>query len=253
LGDGQAWQLATFLWLIRHDREAWAHTELQVPTREHFPSNGLQDHALAVHLFGLVRSRSGMASWPVTLQPAHEESQADHLPWSIPVATRSQAPAGTFRLATDDGQGLSAQITYEPKLLTTPVDYITTIAHELAHYIIADQVDALPGGEELHEHATDMTAITMGWGLFLLRSSARYEQYSSGGMQGHGYSRQGYLSPAQCAFALGLFLEAKRLDHATVSAFLTPHHYRLLKQSVATIRGALCFLPTLSRRSGPPG
>jgi hypothetical protein len=243
LGAGQEWQLTTFLWLVRNiHREAWKTTTLQMPTTDNFPSNGLQGHELALHLYGMVKERSGMASWKVKLEPAHEVSPAEESPWSIPLATRSTAPAGTFQLTADAEDGLAARITYAPKLLSAPVDYIATIAHELAHYVIAGARRQIPGGEALHEHATDMTAISMGWGLFLLRSSARYEQFSSGGMQGHSSTRQGYLSPGQCAFALGLFLEAKRLEYAAVSACLSPHHNRLLTESVATIRRTLCFM-----------
>ena len=48
-----------------------------------------------------------------------------------------------------------------------PESLISTFAHEFAHYLIHSVDAPTPGGEELEEHATDLVAVFMGFGVFL--------------------------------------------------------------------------------------
>ncbi len=243
LSESQQWLVETFTWLVKNVYpDYWESTDLQIPSSENFSTNNLSGRALAEHLFTLVKTRSLMDNWDIVLKPAYEFSEDAGSSTHSHLAIKSNEAAGTFQLKASEDNKLFAEITYNPSLLSAPVDFMATMAHELAHYVIAGREHDIPGGPDYHEHATDMTAIYLGWGVFLLRSSSRYEQYSAGGMDGYGYTRQGYLSANQCAFTLGLFLEAKGIDSKSLDAVLTSEHFRLVKKNVHIIRQTNCLV-----------
>jgi len=99
------------------------------------------------------------------------------------------SPAGTFR-ATENG----ALITYHPSRLGDAMSLVATFAHELAHYRTAGCAEPPPGGWEVWEHATDLAAVFLGFGLFLANSRFSFSQFSDGQTMGWRWRQQGYLS-----------------------------------------------------------
>jgi hypothetical protein len=242
LGKNQKWQVDTFRWLVQeYGADTWKKRELLYPRNDLFPTEGSVNHDLASLLFEFVKEKSMMQKWETTLVAQYELQGDGELPPDVPVSVKTNEPQGTFIIIRNDNDGTCAKITYNPSSLKNPVDFIATMAHELSHYLNWNKIDIMPGGGLFHEYATDMTAIYMGWGIFTLRASSRYEQYSEGGMQGHGYRRQGYLSPIECAFGLGLFLEMKNIDYRTLSDYFSRYHYELIKKSIKTIRRSNCL------------
>ena len=58
-------------------------------------------------------------------------------------------------------------ISYVPALLKRPDHLIATLAHELAHYLLATARDSPPCEKEEREFLTDLAAVYLGFGVFL--------------------------------------------------------------------------------------
>ena len=133
---------------------------------------------------------------------------------------------GTFEITPD-----RVVISYDQQLIARPRAMIATFAHELAHYHMATIHAGVPGGNELHELATDLTVAYCGFGVFM-DTAFEFEQHQSGG-QGHGWSsrRPGYLSREAWAFAIALFLTLT--DRTGAAAGHLPEHAAALKKAEA--------------------
>ena len=143
---------------------------------------------MAEAVFARVRGYAGMAEWPCELQV----QEADPNPVVAPtllVKNSPSSPAGTFR-ATESG----ALITYHPDRVDDPMSLVATFAHELAHYRTVGFSEPPPGGWEVWEHATDLAAVFLGFGLFLANSRFNFSQFSDGQTMGWRWQQQGYLS-----------------------------------------------------------
>lgn len=184
------WQFECFGWLLRHagGMDALVQRPLVQPSPRFFPDRGLQGHAMAEAIFARVRGYAGMADWPCELQV----QEADPNPVVAPtllVKNSPSSPAGTFR-ATENG----AVITYHPDQVHDPMSLVATFAHELAHYRTAGSPEPPPGGWEVWEHATDLAAVFLGFGLFLANSRFNFSQFSDGQTMGWQWRQQGYVS-----------------------------------------------------------
>ena len=159
-----------------------------------------------------------MAGWPCRLeaQAASPELRVGELA-SLKL-DHSQFPAGTFALA-----GNEAVVTYDPASVNDPMKLIATLAHELAHYKLANVADEPPGGEDGHEPATDLLTVYLGFGLFGANSAFNFAQHQEVMSQGWSYSRLGYLSEREWVFALAVFLTLKRLAPQQTHRYLKDH------------------------------
>lgn len=154
--EKQDWIAAHFDWeAARVGADTLRRTPLVTPTRHFFKAPRGEDDATAQAVFDEVKALLGLAGATVTL------IAQGNLPDQAAI-DRSQisAVSGTFQDDPDD-----PIITYEPRLLRTPVAFISTMAHELMHLRLAPFVDDLPGGEEQHELATDLHCIIAGFGI----------------------------------------------------------------------------------------
>jgi len=165
------------------------------PTPAFFPDRGLQGHAMAEAMFARVREYAGMAGWPCELR-MQEDDPNPLVSTALLVQNAPSSPAGTFR-ATNAG----ALITYHPKRLSDPMSLVATFAHELAHYQTANYPEPPPGGWDAWEHATDLAAVFLGFGLFLANSRFRFSQHSDGQTMGWKWRQQGYLSEPEVLHA----------------------------------------------------
>ncbi len=194
------WVIDRFSWLVTTLGPAnfYRHTKLILPTKAFFKTGSGADAATAGAIFDEVREHMGINHWPVKLAPlgsvGEEYGMDQH---------RLTGVAGTFH-TPEDGP---AVITYSPTLMHHPKAFIGTMAHELAHYILAPHVDTAPGGEEEHELLTDLTVIYSGFGLIDLQGS-------------RDIGWKGYLTSDTRAYALATFLRLKDLDPSIATAFL---------------------------------
>jgi hypothetical protein len=85
------------------------------------------------------------------------------------------------------------------------VRFIATMAHELAHYVLATLKSGVPGGRELAELATDLAVAYLGFGVFSANTAFEFSQHQDTFSQGWSSSRNGYLSERSWAFAIALF------------------------------------------------
>lgn len=239
------WQFQVFGWLLRHAGgfEAMRERRLVTPTPRDFPQRGLDGHAFAEGMFDQVRIHAGMRGWPCELLPQQADPDA-HVGPTLIVQGAPHSPAGTFR--REDG---SVVITYKTDNLRDPEALVATFAHELAHYRTAGFAEPPPGGWELWEPATDLTAVAMGFGLFLTNSHFRFRQFMGDGLIGWRSQRQGYLSELQLLHAHAIFCQLRSIPAEASLRFLKSSLRGLFKRlyrEVAAYKGELQALRDLS-------
>ena len=199
--DTIEWMLETWEWLdgILLPVDAEPPRQFIYPSRKLFPDTDKCGHARAEHYFALVQEYAGLQDLPVTLR-AQAPVPDIALGWA-------KLETGTTALGTFQVRGNTAVITYDPGITSNPVQFIATMAHELAHYALAYAKDAPPGGEELMELATDLATVHMGFGLFGANTAFNFEQRTDYDRQGWQSSRSGYLGEGGWCFACALFAE----------------------------------------------
>lgn len=244
--DTTAWHIDNFEWLLKvlppdHD---FVDTQLILPRPGFFDSHGLKGHALAQSLFDQVKTYCGMADWPVELISEGEGPRRTRD--LIQAPGRELGFSGTFA-----AEGNAAIITYDPAVLDTPPDFIATMAHELAHYLLATVPDERACDDAHEEYLTDLTAVFLGFGVFLANSAFTFEQWRDEGLgasQGWSYKRSGYLSETELVFATALFLTLSEQDSADAEVFLKPHLAKQLRQAMKELgRADLTALSALTR------
>ena len=239
--DDEAWQIATWGWLLRHlgglaDLRQGA---LITPTRDFFPPTDATGHARAEHVFAAVKRHAGMSEWHCRLiaQPDRPEARVGEF-WALQ-GVRGRNPAGTF-----GAEGNEVVITYDPALLSDPVGLVATLAHELAHYLLVS-MGTPPGGPEMEEFATDLTTAYLGFGLFGAASAFRFAQFQNVISQGWTTSRQGYLSQREWLFGLAVFLELREEPADPLKSHLAPHLFSDLRKAVRYLRSNPALLDEL--------
>lgn len=201
--DELDFQLATFKWLTDAFGPVGARP-LILPTREHFPLSGARGEAGVREIFDLVRAAAGMADWPCELQAGKSDRPTAAGNAHLLRHEGAPAPCGTFRVA-DGPAGRHAIISYNPGMERDPPGLAATFAHELGHYLMATAAGTPPGGWELHELHTDLTAVYLGFGIFLANSARNFSQFQSAGEIGWSSRTQGYLSEGALVTALAIF------------------------------------------------
>jgi hypothetical protein len=220
--EEEEWQIETWRWLL--DRfgglAVLSQASLVVPSREFFPPTEATGHDRARYVFEAVKNHAGMADWKCELIAQAERPdfvECDH------------AAAGTFSF---DGRAVA--ITYDPALLDEPVKLVATLAHELAHYFLAAELP--PGGEEMLEPATDLTAAYLGFGVFGANVALNFEQHRDVFSHGWSSSRLGYLNESGWIFALAVFAFLRQDPIEPLQQFLKPHLYAELRKATKYLR-----------------
>jgi len=199
--DVEAWHLETWAWLIDHfaSEVPLKSTPLVLANADFFPASDATGHARALHVFDCVKRIMHIEDWPCTLE-AQSRRTAGHRVAEFVAVAGGDDPNGTFRIE----EGGEVIITYAPDLLDRPVELVATLAHELAHYLLAHENDL---DEETHELITDLTVAYTGLGLFGANAAFSFSQHGDAFSQGWSSKRSGYLSPPSWAFALAVFAQ----------------------------------------------
>jgi hypothetical protein len=221
-----AWHVENFTWLARQfaGGGAFAETKLVLPKRGFFSTDGEQGHALAQRIFLQVKHHCSMDGWDVDLVADDNPLAQDGMPTVDMVAPRKHA-LGTFGIA-----GNRIQISYVGTLLRRPEQLIATLAHELAHYLLATADERSVCADDEKECLTDLAAVFMGFGVFLANARFNRETYTDGVWHGWRIGHAGYLPEADLIFALALFLRAKDLEADEACGSLKPHLAKLLRR-----------------------
>src|SRR5262249_13236410 len=130
--------------------------------------------------------------------------------------------AGTFSMAWDHSDTL---ITYSPMQLGNLASLVATFAHELSHFYLATVPFDPPKGPVAEEYATDLCAVSMGFGVFLANTNKSY-------YQGAVVGKQGYLGEVALSYALAIFTELRGVAEADVCRHLKPNPRSFFKSAV---------------------
>lgn len=223
-----AWHVENFLWLLRQfgGGDAFANTKLVLPKPGFFTADGEQGHALALRIFNQVKDYCDMRDWQVDLAE-DDNPLAREVPMSAAMIAPQRHALGTFAVGRE-----RIQISYVPALLARPERLIATFAHELAHYLLATAREPPPCADDEMECLTDLTAVFLGFGVFLANGRFHVETFSDGPMQGWRMGHCGYLPEADLIFALALFLRAKGFGAEATCGCLKPHLATLLRRAL---------------------
>jgi hypothetical protein len=207
--DIEDWCLETWAWLLTNLGGLKRQREMQLvlATREFFPPTDAEGHARALYIFERVKLWMGMKDWACELHADERGEHFQRLGTFAALQHSRRAPNGTFTI--EDGQVI---ITYAVDLLAHPRRLIATLSHELAHYLIASIRKPIPGGNDLHELATELTAAYCGFGVFRANAAFTFEQHQDPFSQGWRSGRAGYFSEPTWAFALALFATLNEIE-----------------------------------------
>jgi hypothetical protein len=226
--EDEAWQLDTWAWLLAHfgGLERLKRSPIVTATREFFPPTEARSDARAAHIFECVKKHAKMTNWPCQLlaQPERPRGEMMGIGFS---ANKGGLPLGTFSVV--DGE---VMITYDPSSVEQPAVLVATLVHELAHYRLATVRDEMPGGHDMHEFATDLMTVFLGFGLFGANRAFTFQQHGDTLSQGWRTSRQGYLRECDWAFALAVFLALRSEPAESLKDFLKPHLYSDVKKTM---------------------
>ncbi len=229
--DEFEWLLAASRWFI--DEFGYdgglGNAALVSGSTEFFPFSNLRGHSRAEELFDQVKCHARMTNWPCLLV-AGEAERDDHVGIGLAIANGPQPPLGTFQ-----GDGRDYIVTYNPSLLSYQEGLIATFAHELAHYLIHSGKTNPPGGEELEEHATDLAAVMMGFGIFMANASKNFSQFQTGQEQGWQMKMSGYLSENALTTVLAIFVRLTNSDAKTAISNLKPYLRSPFKAALKTL------------------
>lgn len=222
-----AWHVDNFAWLISEFGRSGNidNITLVLPRPGYFPSDGETGHALAERVFRQVQDYCGMRDWEIDLI-VDNNPLAERAPLSAVMVAGAGHAAGTFSRS-----GNRTQITYVPSLVQRPEHMVAVFAHELAHDLLSSRTSEPPIEEDEEEFLTDLTAVFLGFGVFLANARFDFDAQGEGAMQGWRWSRLGYLPEADLIFALALLLRLKNLDAGDVEG-LKPHLSALLSRAL---------------------
>ena len=207
------WLYRHYLWLELNlpKRPSAARSAFVLPTKKFFPDGYTGDHASAEAVFRRVMDLMGMSDWPCKFAQRHareKELQADLSRSGILGESSSRGAAGTFSVP----ERKEVLITYSTSLLNNPLALVSTLAHELCHYLLATVRNEPPATWKELEPLTDLSAVLEGFGVFLCNTAFQFSQWTSHDRQGWGYERKGYLTEAELGFSLAIFSVRNRLD-----------------------------------------
>lgn len=229
------WIFDTYAWALESfgTDVFFQHTDLVLPDDDFFPDRLDQMDDIAEGLFTAVRKHAGMEEWPCRLVAQEKDADPRVAPGLL-IQGAPGGPAGTFSMP--GGKTPTVEISYNPSQLGRPEALIATFAHELAHYLVHSVKSRPPGGEELEEHATDLVAVFMGFGVFLANSAFSFRQYTDAGVQGWQAHAQGYLSESELTYCLAVFLHLKNIDRQTVESHLDRSLRKILKTATKEMK-----------------
>ncbi|PHS41559.1 MAG: hypothetical protein COA91_01945 [Robiginitomaculum sp.] len=203
---------------------------LHLPTRENFSDPDNPDakhtgHQLAEFLLQKVKRQCGVGDIQIKLIPT-QESKPEKLGGSVilqPVG--KNAAVGRYIIRQNKHGETVEKITYDRDLTGDPSQLVATFAHELSHGL-HNRMHNIPEFEEeiLYEMFTDLTAIYLGYGVFIANGKSKFTTDSDS------WSSQsiGYLSESEIIFATALFMKLKGVSLNIPKPFLKPHLFKML-------------------------
>ena len=231
--DEFEWLLACFCWLREQLNQRTGASDIPGHFQPDEPS--LRQARTASEMFAAVKELAGLANWHCELEQG--EARRDRVVTDLAGTWSERSALGTFSV-----EGNVPIIRYEPGLLRSPDALVATFAHELAHLLV-HSLGTPPGGEELEEHATDCTAVYLGFGVFLANSARQFEQFQDLGMHGWRSRTSGYLSEAALATATAIQLRLFSHPVEATRQALKPHLAKDLSKALKFVDSRYPELP----------
>jgi hypothetical protein len=243
--DEVDWLVACFAWLSREFSKAGPltarptilpdeHLLERMPQRDAALTIGI---ARALELFEQTKAHAGMQDWPCELR-AGDADRERSIALGHALKHHRSAPLGTFGYA-DDGY----VITYNPTSLAHPQTLVATFAHELAHFLLHTAKSPPPGGKALAEHATDVGAAYLGFGVFMANSAKNFSQFQSAGEIGWEMRGAGYLSENALTTALAMMVRLTAANAVPIERELKTYLRGVFRKALAAADLAYPDLP----------
>jgi len=232
------WQFENYEWLIRNfSREtALQDSELWLPIAEHFSPNNksgqpLAGRVLAKFLFKTVKIQCGFSVNDEFRLIPTIESKPQSLGGVAMVQTHEDGACGRYMIDKNEDGSYSETITYDSDLEDNPNQLVATFAHEISHALHNRSKEPLDIEPQLYELLTDLTAVYLGYGVFIANSRFSFSQMSSHDVQGWQASGAGYLPEADIIFATAIFMAIKNIPYETAASHLKPNLRKMLKKA----------------------
>lgn len=227
--DEAEWLVACFAWASGEfgGVENLPNRMVILPDETFYPPSRKTGHDRAVELFDQTKRHAGMSDWPCDLRAGAADRERSIVEGHA-LRHHASQPLGTF--AYQEGRYI---ITYNPTSLAHPQTLVATLAHELAHYLIHTAQRRAPGGKALAEHATDLGAVFLGFGVFMANSAKTFRQFQSAGEQGWEMRGAGYLSENALVTALAIYVRLARADPAPVTRELKSYLRGVFRKALA--------------------
>lgn len=236
--DVADWQFEWFEWLIDNysSGPGLPDSQLWLPISEHYSPAGhsglsLEGRDLARFLFKRVGEQCGFGSvHPIKLNEK-ESPQGGFLGGGAILQTEGGA-CGLY-VTEPEENGIKESIYYDISMTGYPNRLIATFAHEYAHALHNRSRDPLEIEPELYELFTDLTAIYLGFGIFLINTRFEYK------VDDIGWSTRaaGYLPPEDMIFATALFMSIKQISMQKALSHLKVQLRPSLKKAFKQLRG----------------
>jgi len=227
------WQFDGFAWLIDNYASAAGlpNARLFLPIDEDFPAKDSQSATQAEHFFRIIKSQIGFNEGDIfDLVPQAGRPDAS-LGGLAMVQTQGQTACGTYQMIPAKYGTPREIIKYDAGLEDKPASLVATFAHELSHALHNRANEPLDIEPELYELFTDLTAIYLGYGIFLANTRFEFSQFSNSDTQGWQAQGAGYLPEADMVFATALFMKIKEIPMETALPHLKPRLQKMLKKA----------------------
>lgn len=220
------WQFDVYRWLFQNfgGYTSFLTRDLVLPTSEFSPEN----HPKSI--FERMKHFAWMSDWPCYLSTNDEP---------LPIENAKPYPDCVYRPETEEDDSEENQPTifhYCEGLDDQPTQVIATFAHYLAYYQIHQASTSPPLGGEYLEYTTDLTAVFLGFGVFVANASFQFSQWQDHAWQGWSYRRQGYLGELDLAYGLALFCLLKDCNPKPVRRHLRPNPRSYFKTALRHLR-----------------
>ena len=231
------WQFEYFGWLIDNfsSGAGLPDSDLWLPIPEHFgtddPNYKPSGAELAQFTFDRVKAQCGFGPDTIIDLIATQERKAQPLGGVAMLQTDHQGACGRYFLSESMYGTKKETITYDQELEKHPAEMIATFAHELSHALHNRAEQNLDIEPELYELFTDLTAVYLGYGVFLANTRFEFSAFTDSDVQGWRAQGAGYLPETDLIFATAVFMQIKGISMNAALPHLKPRLQKMLKKA----------------------
>ena len=230
------WQFDYYEWLIDNfsSDAGLPDSDLWLPIPEHFGAENAQykpeGAELARFTFDRIKEQCGFGPDTIIELVATNESKPQTLGGVATIQTNESGACGRYFFSESMYGTKREKITYDRDLEKDPTGLIATFAHELSHALHNRSKENLDIDPDLYELFTDLTAVYLGYGVFLSNTRFEFSGFSDGNLQGWRAQGAGYLPEADLVFATAIFMKIKNILIETALGHLKPRLGKMLKK-----------------------